>query len=71
MNYEGNTIVYDCGREYGPAHFIPKCPVCGRFVKPDAATPFRTRGDDDFEFGPNATCKQHGHVEMPFAGWLE
>lgn len=67
--YEGNTVQYDCGEDFGSAQFIPKCPVCGRFVKADKTTPFRANYEH-YEFGPNATCTKHGHVEMPFEGWF-
>ena len=47
---------------YGDAVFVRRCPKCWRFVKPD----------DEARCGPgtpNATCKTHGRVEMPFEGY--
>lgn len=52
----------------GNATFERTCPECGRFVKADETVRF------GYEFeqpeGNNATCRQHGRIEMPFVGYL-
>ena len=54
------TVVYGSG---GSAYVYYRiCPYCGRFVKTDDSS----KGPD---CGPNATCKKHGRVEMPFVGY--
>jgi hypothetical protein len=55
-------ITYDEG-----ATFVPVCPKCGRFVKPDATV---VVSDDGLRPGANATCKRDGRVEMPFEGFI-
>lgn len=52
----------------GGATFVPVCPTCGRFVKPDPALLFR-EADGAVKPGPNATCTACGRVEMPFEGY--
>lgn len=59
---------YDCGSELGTAVFLPKCPVCGRFVTADETVKVNLLGD--FSQEPNATCARHGRVAMPFEGWF-
>jgi hypothetical protein len=59
-------------RVYGDgATFVPVCPTCGRFVKPDAAISLNGLGEVIDE--PNATCAGPagcGRVAMPFEGWF-
>lgn len=56
---------------YNNACFIRVCPKCGRFVSPDEFMSWKTnKWTDDVKFEPNATCKRHGHVIMPFEGWI-
>ena len=55
------------GSEYEGATFIPACPTCGRFVKPDPVIRFQAGTVAE---GPNGTCKKHGRVAMLFAGFL-
>ena len=51
------------------ATFIRQCPECARYVKADETA--RMRGIDLEEpVGPNATCKRHGRVSMPFVGFF-
>lgn len=59
IEYENNypTIMYGTGASAYVFYRI--CPYCGRFVKADNSS----KGP---ECGPNATCKKHGRVEMPF-----
>lgn len=56
------TIAYEKGDEI--ALFYRVCPICGRFVKADGVTMLNS---DE----PNATCKRHGRVRMPFCTWME
>ena len=48
--------------------FVRQCPHCARFVKPDETIKVNE------EFGPlnapNATCKVHDRVKMPFMGYF-
>jgi hypothetical protein len=53
--------------EYGQAVFVPVCPQCSRFVTADPAMRFGEHGITD---APNATCKTHGRVLMPFEGFF-
>ena len=46
--------------------FLRACPECGRFVKADETV---LANDDGPSKKPNATCKVHGRVTMPFEGW--
>ena len=62
-----NYITYSCGDEYGDAVFVRRCPECSRFVKPNAK--IRTKGTTIVD-EPNATCKVHGPVKMPFLGFF-
>lgn len=48
----------------GAFFFDRVCPVCGRFAKADSES---SAGDIPI---PNATCKIHGRVRMPFGGYL-
>ena len=59
---------YDCGPEFGTAVFLPKCPTCGRFVRPDET--IQVNGLGEFDGEANATCKRDGRVAMPFEGWF-
>lgn len=54
------TIMYGTGA--GAYVFYRICPYCGRFVKADD----QSSGPDT---KPNATCKKHGRVEMPFVDY--
>jgi len=61
--YEGvRRVVFGEG-----ATFVPVCPKCGRFVKPDASKRFR---GDGIVMEPDATCSKCGRVEMPFEGFV-
>lgn len=54
---------------YGELVFIRRCPVCSRFVKPDADIHVMENGLGELKWDkPNATCKVHGRVEMKFEG---
>ena len=63
MDYSENTpiVVYGDG-EYSPIYYRI-CPKCGRYVKADE------RSTIPQYLESNATCKVHGRVTMPFAGW--
>ncbi len=52
---------------YDGAVFVRACPECGRFVKADQEIYFHVDGPP--KTAPNATCKKHGRVEMPFEGF--
>lgn len=52
----------------GSLVFLRVCPDCGRFVAADKAVKFRESFDGIYSFEPNATCKTHGRVQMPFEG---
>jgi hypothetical protein len=52
----------------GGAVFERICPICCRFVKADRE--IMVNGLDEIQKGPNAVCKKHGRVEMPFIGWF-
>ena len=55
---------------FGDAIFIRQCPHCARFVKPDES--MRTNWlFETPENAANATCKVHGRVKMPLAGYAE
>ena len=67
---EGNeptVCVEHTGSECDGATFIRVCPRCNRFVKADEELIFR--GDGQPVHQPNATCRIHGRVEMPFVGF--
>ena len=68
LNDASRRIVYDFGDEMGEAVFLPKCPVCGRFVTADKTVSANRDGYFDDEI--NATCRRDGRVAMPFAGWF-
>lgn len=57
---------------YGDACFFRVCPECGRFVKADDRIVVYGPDGDEWidEDVPNATCKKHGRVKMPFEGWI-
>lgn len=64
----------DEGEEYG-ATFVPVCPKCGRFVRPDPTMSFEYRGVSSYSpyivpVEPNATCGRCGRVGMPFEGFV-
>ena len=64
--YEGcRRVVY--GDEEG-ATFVPVCPHCRRFVRPDKN--ITMNGFYEVKAGPNARCAKCGRVEMPFEGYL-
>ena len=48
--------------------FIRVCPECGRFVIADKKITFGETFDGVYRFDPNASCKTHGRVVMPFEG---
>lgn len=52
----------------GGETFIPVCPVCSRFVKADKEV--FVNGMGELSPSPNATCKAHGRVNMPFEGFV-
>lgn len=62
MSYGPGTVTtcYD-----GGALFERVCPECGRFVKADKTVYLNGRG----ECKPNARCKVHGRITMPFLGY--
>lgn len=49
-----------------PAHFVPVCQKCGRFVKAD---PVIRISEENGPQEPNATCKKCGRVAMFFEGY--
>ncbi|MDH3740287.1 MAG: hypothetical protein OER56_01700 [Hyphomicrobiales bacterium] len=53
---------------YGDAVYSRRCPHCAAFVKPDKSIKImwmtETPADE-----PNATCKKHGRIKMPFLCW--
>ena len=55
--------VYESG-----ATFVPVCPTCGRFVKADKT--ISVNEITGLKDEPNATCKKHGRVKMPFEGFI-
>jgi len=64
MMTEGSRLI----SYQGGALFNRTCPVCGRFVKPDET--ILVNGLEQLHpTEPNATCKQHGRVRMPFEGY--
>lgn len=54
-------VVYGDG-----ATFVPKCPVCARYVKPYKRVKVDFEGQPK---GPNAKCKVHGKVQMLWQGY--
>ena len=56
------TVRYGENGIDGPI-FYRVCPVCSAFVKPDNETHLPENQT------PNATCKRHGRVTMPFCCW--
>jgi hypothetical protein len=61
-------VVYgDSDSEHGQAQFVPVCPECGRFVKADKSMTFK---GFHLEPAPNARCRRHGRVVMPFEGFF-
>ena len=65
--YEGvRRVTYGEG-EYEGATFVPVCPQCGRFVKPDATKRFQAETIVD---EPDATCSRCGRVQMLFEGFI-
>ncbi len=63
-DHEGTRrVVYGDDR----ATFVAVCPKCGRFVKPDPTVLISEASGPARK--PNATCKRHGRVEMPFEGY--
>lgn len=57
--YRGPIVRYESG-----IAFIPKCPKCGRYVKPDTVVNLRWL-DNELSNDPNATCSACGRVKMP------
>ena len=53
--------------ENGVALFVPRCPHCGRFVKPDET--IFTNGLGQVR-EPNAMCSKHWRVAMIFEGYF-
>ena len=70
MTWTGTYITYSCGDEFGDALFVPQCPKCGRFVKPDKELDFQYNMLGDYKIGDNATCTKCGRVQMPFEGFM-
>lgn len=66
MEIGTRRIVVEFGDQYGTAYFIPRC-RCGRFVKADEQLAVNGLGEIR---KPNATCKVHGRIDMPFEGWF-
>ena len=62
-NYEGALACYETS-DGSLACFFPRCPKCGRFVK--TGTVFINRDGEVKRDTPNATCKKHGDIIMPF-----
>ena len=62
---EGPGTPYIC---YGSSLiFIRQCPECALYVRADHSCEVNGFGEvRDNE--PNATCKRHGRVQMPFVG---
>lgn len=48
--------------------FARVCPDCNRFVKPHEKLNYSESFDGFYTFEPNAECKKHGPVIMPFMG---
>lgn len=57
---------------YGDKTFARICPTCSSFVKADETFHFKHNDftDEDRFDEPNATCKTHGRVIMPFIGYF-
>ena len=54
---------------YGKHAFHAQCPTCGEPVKPDQPMSMVQDRQGDYVGGePNATCPEHGRVEMKYAG---
>lgn len=49
------------------ATFVPVCPHCGRYVKPDELIYVNDTG---LSPKPNATCRKCGRVQMVFEGFM-
>ncbi len=62
---EDRTITFGEG-EFEGMTFIPKCEKCGRYVRADREVKIDFEGQPK---GSNATCSQHGRVEMIFIGY--
>jgi hypothetical protein len=54
----------------GSAVYFRVCPKCSRFVKADKTILVQGSGEEAIVHEPNATCKKHGRVEMPFMGYF-
>jgi hypothetical protein len=67
MEGEEPTIRYGDGGENDGATFARVCPRCHRFVKADGSVTLTYDGPPANK--PNATCRAHGRVEMPFIGY--
>jgi len=50
------------------ATYLRRCPICMRFVKADKS--ILVNGLDEIKDEPNATCKEHSRVKMPFEGYI-
>ena len=62
------TITYgDAHDEFGGATFARVCPQCNRFVTADKEVTLKGNGQPAPV--PNATCRIHGRVAMPFLGY--
>ena len=53
--------------EFGVLMFIPRCPLCGRFVKADESV--NINGLGQVSEAANATCAKHDRVTMYFEGF--
>lgn len=65
--YENTPIVIYGEVDGSYPAFYRICPKCARFVKADNSTKIPEYLGQE----PNATCRIHGRVQMPFAMWLE
>lgn len=60
-------LVYDC-EDIGQAVFIPKCMICGRFVKADDT--IKVNDMTGLKNQSNATCSKCGRIKMIFEGFF-
>jgi len=67
MNENDRIISYPSDYD-GDALFVPRCPLCGRFVKPDEK--IFVNDLVGLKDAPNGTCKKDGRVKMYFLGFM-
>ncbi|PKO03064.1 MAG: hypothetical protein CVU43_04595 [Chloroflexi bacterium HGW-Chloroflexi-5] len=66
--YSAKTLIWYANEETGDGPvFVRFCLECGQFVKADESVCTSMDGVPSDE--PNATCKKHGRVRMPFYCW--